>query len=762
MTHKLTTRWGQRLLLTALLLTSLACSRSPQATRDRHLERGKSLMANKEYARAVLEFRSAAQAMPKEAETYYQLALAARGSEDIATAVQALRKAIDLDPKHTGAQLVLAGLMAASGDRDLLKEAEKRLRTLIETAPVTAEMLNILALTELRMGKTEDAVHNLEQALAKAPQELNSAVILSLAKLAQEDFAGAEEVLKKACENSPKSVEARVILARFYHSRGRRGDAETQIRRALELKPDHSQALMDLGRMQSAAGKKADAEGIFKRLSLSGEKIYRSVYGLFLYQDGRREEAVKEFERLVKLDPEDRMARTRLVAAYGAVNRKADAEKILAVTLAKNPKDLEALVQRAEIYVTDGKYEEAEADLNQVVRLKPDAAEVRYTVGRLQQARGNVHSYRQELAKALELNPYLLPVRLELAQALVANKSARAALDLLAQTPESQRELTPLAVQRNWVLWALSDRDAMRKGIDEALKRERAPALLIQDGMWKLRARDYQGARAALEEALKINPGDIQALAALNETYTAEKKPGIALQRVKELAAAQPKSAPVQDFLGLLLLANGDWRQARSAFTAARKADPAFVRADLSLVQLDAAERKWDDAINKLETIVSSNQRNTMARLWLGNLQVVKGNHQTAIQHFQKVVDSEPGNAQALNNLAYLLSEHANRPDEALKLAQRAVELAPQVAPYNDTLGWILYRKGVFNTAIQHLERAAADKSDVVWKYHLAMAYAKGGQPARGQAILQEALKQDPKRPEAKMAREVLGVPQPN
>jgi tetratricopeptide (TPR) repeat protein len=719
-------------------------------------------MTNKEYARAVLEFRSAAQAMPYEADTYYQLALAARGSGDFTTAVQALRNAIDLNPKHADAHMVLAGLMAASGDSDLLKQAETRLRTLIETVPVTAEMLNILAFTELRMGKTEDAVRNLEQALAKAPQELNSSVMLSLAKLGQEDFAGAEEVLKKACENAPGSAEARVILARFYHSRGRLVDAETQIRRALEIKPDHSQALMDLGRMQSAAGKKAEAEEIFKRLSLSGEKSYRPVYALFLYQDGRRGEAVQEFERLVKLDPEDRMARTRLITAYGAVNRKADAEKVIAAALAKNSRDLEALLQRAEIYVAEGKYVEAEADINQVVRLKPDAAEVRYTLARLQKARGNAYSYRLELAKALEVNPYLLPVRLELSQALVANKSARAALNLLGQTPESQRELTPLVVQRNWVLWALGDRDAMRKGIDEALKRERAPALLIQDGMWKLRARDFQGARAALEEALKVNPGDLQALAALHETYTAEKKPGIALERVKELAAAQPKSAPVQDFLGMLLLANGDWRQARSAFTAARKADPAFVRADLSLVQLDAAERKWDDAVNKLEAIVSSDQRNTTARLWLGNLQVVKGNHQAAIQHFQKVVDSEPGNAQALNNLAYLLSEHANRTDEALKLAQRAVELAPQVAPYNDTLGWILYRKGVFNTAIQHLERAAAGKSDVVWKYHLAMAYAKGGQKARGQATLEEALKQDPKRPEAKMAREVLALPQSN
>jgi tetratricopeptide (TPR) repeat protein len=736
-----------------LLLILAGCSRTPEQTRDLHLERGKKLLESKEYARAMLEFRSAIKAKPNEAESYYQLGLSARGSGDILTAAQAFRKAVELDPKHTRAQLILAGLMTSTGDRALLKEAEKRVRSLLETTPVTAEMLQVLALTELRMGRTEDAVHGFEQALAKAPEALNSAVMLSMAKMVQRDFAGAEEVLKKACENSPNSAEARVILARFYYSLGRPADADAQIRRALEIRPDHGPALMDQGRLYAATGRKADAEEIFKRLSLSGEKTYRPIYGLFLFQEERREEAVKEFERVVKLDPEDRLARTRLVVAYGTVNRKADAERVLEEVLKKNPKDLDALLQRAEMYVTEGKYDQAEADINQVLRLKPDAAEVRYTMARLQQARGAVLRYREELNEALKLNPFLLPVRIELSQALIAAKQPKAALTVLNQVPQSQRELASVIAQRNWVFWALGDLQEMRKGIDLGLSQQRSTELLLQDGLWKLRQNNTTGARAALEEALKLNPSDIRALDGLRQTYG--KQEAEALKRVKELAAQQPKSAPVQQFLGTLQIASGERTQARAAFIAAKQADPRMLSSDLSLIQLDILDRKLGDASDKLQALAKTSD-NLVVRLWLGQVELMKGNHPAALEHFAKVVAAAPDNPAALNNYAYLLADHSNRLDEALKHAEKARSLAPEDLAIADTLGWIYYRRGLYANAIKHLERAALYQGSHVPKYHLAMAYIKAGDRERGRATFEAAYKIDPGVPEADQTRKLM------
>ena len=557
--------------------------------------------------------------------------------------------------------------------------------------------------------------------------------MLARAKLLQKDFKGAEAVLVKARETTPNSADPRIILGRFYTSQNRLPEAEAEFHHALQIDANNGLALLNLARLQNFLGRKHEAEQSFKRLASLKDSTYKSMYALFLFDQGRQDEAIREFERLVNEDPSDRLARTRLVSSYQAANRLGEAEKILDKALKVNNKDIDALLQRAEMFRAAGKYAEADADLNHVIRLQPDSGEMHYIMAKLHQARGATRSYQQQLSEALRLNPYLLSARLELVQQFLAEKKNSAASDVLNATPGSQKQLTPTVVQRNWVLWASDNMAEMRKGIDTGLSRERAPDLLVQDGVWKLRAGNAAAARVVLEEALNLNPSDLRAMRALNLTYAAQKQGGVALQKIKEYAARQPKSAPVQEFLGLMLLASGERAQARQTFEAAKIADPKFARADLSLAQMDVADGKLDDAQRRLDQLVMSDETNSKARLWLGNLRVMKGDFKAAMEHYRRVVAADSRNAQALNNLAFLLAEVGNQPVEALKYAQKAKELAPDSAEYSDTLGWILYRQRLYPMAVKELERAAAaQQGNPVWKYHLAMAYAKAGDAKRG------------------------------
>ncbi|HUK90656.1 MAG TPA: tetratricopeptide repeat protein [Blastocatellia bacterium] len=416
---------------------------------------------------------------------------------------------------------------------------------------------------------------------------------------------------------------------------------------------------------------------------------------------------------------------------------------------------MDALLQHAETGLEKRDYSQAEMDLNRVLALKPDP-EVYFLLARLNQARGDVLLYRQNLAEALRLNPRLLAVRVELVQSLVANAAgAQAALDYLNQAPADQQATLPVIVARNWAYWTLGDLAQMRKGIDLGLSRERSAELLMQDGLWKLRSGNPQAARASLEEALKINPGDLRALEALQQTYIADKNNATALQKVKEYAN-ESKSVPAQDFLAMLLMAKGDKVQARSVLVAAKAADPQFIQADLELVQLDYAEHKLPDARKRLEELVARDNGNAVAHLWLSVIDEHMGDYNNAIAHLQQVVTLAPNDAHASNNLAYLLAESRNEPDSALKYAQRAVELQPSDPAYRDTLGWVLYRKGQYSQAVQNLEIAGSRQGNPVWKYHLAMAYAKNGDIPRGRTILDAALKLNPNLPEAQTARQLI------
>jgi tetratricopeptide (TPR) repeat protein len=598
----------------------------------------------------------------------------------------------------------------------------------------------------------------LGQAMTAAPQSLLISVTLAQVKVQQGDLKSAEEVLQQACRNSPKSVAAVVVLGKLYSAENRPAEAEREFRQALAMDGNDTGALFSLGLLQNQTGKKQDAEQTFRKLSRMPDKRMQGSLAAFLNQEGRQDEALQELTRLAREDPADRAVRTWLVNGYLAANRTAEVAKLLNDALKKNPKDLDALLQRGEIALAARNFNQAEADLNQVLHLEAASPQVHYVLGKLYLARKEDLRYRQELSEALKLNPGLQSVRVELAQTLVKRNEGRAALELLDAAPEAQKSSPPVLVQRNWALWTLGNLPEMRQGIDRGLAQERSPDLLVQDGLWKLRAGDVKSARAVLGEALKIDPSDLAALQVLNGTYVAEKNGTMAIQKVKEYAALQPKSAPIQDFLGIMLLGSGDRAQARMAFTAAKAADPQFVKADLSLAQVDILEGKLSDARKRLESVVSSNGNDLTARLWLGDIAEKEGDHKTAIEQFRKVVEANTRDAQASNNLAYLLTEYGNDPDEALKHAERAVELAPERPAYCDTLGWALYHKGLYSSAIPYLQRASANPQSVVWKYHLAMAYARAGDLKRGRTTLEAALKLAPNLPEARMAEQMMGA----
>jgi tetratricopeptide (TPR) repeat protein len=470
-------------------------------------------------------------------------------------------------------------------------------------------------------------------------------------------------------------------------------------------------------------------------------------------EQGRRDEAVKEFERLARQDPADRMARTRLVGAYVSANRSAEGQKVLEEALKKNPKDLDALLQRGEFAINAGKYREAEADLNQVVRLKPDSPEVHYAMAALHKARGATLLQRQELNQALQLNRAFLPARLELAKLLVSD--SKTALDLLDKAPAGQQSPLPVIEQRNWILLAARQLAEARAGVDQGLAIARTADLLLQDGVLKIVEKRPNEGRQALREAMVKSPEDLRILGAIVQSYAMEKQMPAALQEIERHAAQHPQSAAVQYFLGTLFARTGDRVRAKQAFASAKAINPEFT-ADLSTAQIDLLQADWTSARQTLNTLLATKGENATARMWLGMVEASVGNHSAAIAAFRKVVDEQPNNPTALNNLAYLLAENANQPDEALKWAQKAKELEPGSARVDDTLGWVLYHKGLYTEAIRYLEGANAKEGTAIRKYHLAMAYLKAGQKERGRAAFQAAARLDPNLPEVKTARELF------
>lgn len=87
--------------------------------------------------------------------------------------------------------------------------------------------------------------------------------------------------------------------------------------------------------------------------------------------------------------------------------------------------------------------------------------------------------------------------------------------------------------------------------------------------------------------------------------------------------------------------------------------------------------------------------------------------------------------------------EQIRKPEEALPLALRAVELEPANANWINTLGVVYYRLGRFDEAVETLNRSIATDEDggsAIDFFFLAMSYHQLGQPDKAQENYDKAV----------------------
>ncbi|MBI3473171.1 MAG: tetratricopeptide repeat protein [Candidatus Solibacter usitatus] len=716
-------------------------------------------MAKHDYGRALIQFWNAVKTDPSDAESRFQLGAAYLENGNIQEAVESLGKALTLDPSHVRARVKLAGLIAG-------QEGEQTLRGVLTTSPDSLEALNALARIEIQLGKPDDAEHCLRQAMERFPNDLQASVGMARLKLSQRDWAGAEQILRKAALSAPRSADAAIALAELYLMGGRPADARQWFEKALALDENSAPALLGLGAAQLAAGQKDQAGATYVRVSKLPGKQYKHLHASFLFQQGMRDAAISEFERLAKADPGSREARNRLLAAYLLTQRFAEAGKIVETTLRDNPDDADALLMKIQIYLRTGQTGQAEVALREVLHHKPESAEAHYLLSMVYRERGDGLRQRGELGEVLARNPGLLEARIELVRSLLAASSAKSALEVLRETPPEQSGSIAVILQRNWAYYALGDKKALAEGIRQGLSVSQTPELLLQTGLLKILDKDYRSAMAALQDAVHQNPEDPRTVEALALSYLEQKQTMAAIQMIRDHARAWQKSAALQQFVGEWMLERGLRADARAAFAAAAGADPALSAPRLALAQLDAADGKLEEARKTLEAVALRGRGATAARMLLADLEVDAGRLPAAADQYRKILETDANNVKALNNLAYILVDTDNQPDHALEYAQRAKELASSNPDVEGTLGWIFYRKGLYPLARTHLEvavkrdRSASDRWSVenaaLRKYHLAMTYAKLHESKRAAQMLEAAMKINATLPEAKAASQVL------
>jgi tetratricopeptide (TPR) repeat protein len=274
-----------------------------------------------------------------------------------------------------------------------------------------------------------------------------------------------------------------------------------------------------------------------------------------------------------------------------------------------------------------------------------------------------------------------------------------------------------------------------------------------------LRAKgDIAGAIVAYRKALRLKPDYAKAHNNLGKALRAKGDVNGAIAAFRAAIRSQKSYAVAHFNLGNALYAKGDVNGAIAAFRAATRLKKDYPEAHNNLGSALAKKGRLDQAIAAFRAATRLKKDYPEAHMNLGIALQNKGRLDEAVAVFREALKLAPNSPLVHNALAWLLATcpdpKLRDPAQAVKLAKRAVKLAPKVGGFWNTLGVAHYRAGQWQAARTALKKSmelskGGDAGD--W-FFLAMTTWQLGDKAKARSWYDRAVawmdKKAPKDPE--------------
>jgi putative PEP-CTERM system TPR-repeat lipoprotein len=267
-------------------------------------------------------------------------------------------------------------------------------------------------------------------------------------------------------------------------------------------------------------------------------------------------------------------------------------------------------------------------------------------------------------------------------------------------------------------------------------------------------ANDVPGATASLKKALALNPNDVEALAGLGRLEADAGRYADAITIAQQIQTRAPNEP-----IGFLL--EGDMRIAQKQFLQAVIVyERAFAIRPTSgsAIKVHAAQSMAGNATQadaKLVAWMNNHPDDFAVPLYWAEELAKRGKTKQAIEQYLSVLDKDPRNVVALNNLANIYQQESD--PRALNVAEEAFKLSPESPAIVDTLGWILVGQGQTTRGLELLQKAAGKApNNAEIQYHLAVALAKAGDKASARRQLENLLARTTPFPQREAAQTLL------
>ncbi|SHG75054.1 XrtA/PEP-CTERM system TPR-repeat protein PrsT [Massilia sp. CF038] len=625
-----------------------------------------------------------------------------------AAALEKVQRVLRAAPEHYPSLLLAGALQMTQGAH---QEAAAHLQRFLQAYPGHPYASKLLVSIRLAANDPQAAWSLLEPLLGRYPDDLELLSLAGEASLRGGRFDQAAQLFERAASLRPDSAAFRTGLAVSHLGHGDSERAIGELEHANQLardKPAATGVLLAMSYLRAGQTDKALQVAQEMEQRADNPLVQNLKGGIFLARADARAARIS-FNKALALYPAYLPALTNLERLDALEQRSADTRPRYLKALEKMPRDSALMEALARLALAQQRVPEALSWIERARAAQPDALPLALRAAQLYLQAGQPDKAFLLAQQLQSLHPGNAAVLGMLGQSAVAARRFAQAMEayarLAALSPGSGRPHVYLA------------------SLHIAQKQDAA-------------------ALAALDKALTIEPGLLEARITLVNLLLHQGKPAQALAVASALKKSQPGASAGDKLEGDVYSAQGRDKEALGAYQLAFSKQPSGA----ALIQISGALDRLGRAAEAdalAERWFAQHPADVPTRLHVASRKLVGGNPGAAIPHLEAVLQVEPANLSALNDLAWCYQRVGNR--QALAIAERAYARAPDSPVVLDTLGWIHLAQGNLARAAPLLKKAnalAPHAPEIL--YHYGMLLAKEGDKRAARSQLQKALASGP------------------
>lgn len=291
--------------------------------------------------RALELLSQVARQLEHEGDVYFRMGLLRMEQERYETALEPLRRAVELDGSNARYRVALAAAFAQLPDHG--DQAREALTTLPELEP-----------SEDDLRRARSILAGLNNPTVRVPLGLRESYREAIAALSEEGASMGEAVqlIEEALETAPSCAPFIVLNGLASVRLGQLAGARAAFLRAVELWPEDPTPWLELAALEEEAGNFEASEAHLHR-ALEIDPLSLDVWteiGRVRYQRRQFAEAAEAFTRLLAVDGGRLLTHLWLGRSLRRAGRDDDAEQVYLAMLDQHPRNFEACLQLGHIY----------------------------------------------------------------------------------------------------------------------------------------------------------------------------------------------------------------------------------------------------------------------------------------------------------------------------------------------------------------------------------------------------------------------------